>query len=810
MPPDFPAPMRFRPSLAALALLAAAAPVRAQTPGVSDVLLQGFYWNTHPGDINTASGGIWWDSLAVNAPKIAGAGFATVWIPSPAKGGSGRLSMGYDLYDYYDFGQFIQKGTSRTRFGNKAQFDGMMASLHGAGLRVMVDAVVNHRDGGDATALPACGGSTNRRFTVFRPGSRRFPADSTTFNPTAPHCDEAAPYHNNIFGQDIGYFQQSDQTIPGGWFNGPHTLGRAGDSLVVWGRWLVAPASVGGAGFDEIRVDAIKHIEPGFLSPWLRELRAGEAPFTVGEYFGSTAEILDYQRQVASFGSGSRKAALAVFDFGLRFGLKEMADGNGGFDMGRLNTTGLHFSGLDAGSVVTFVENHDFDRVGYSPAGSDCPIRFRTACLTFSTDTGHDPVTARKHLAYAYLMAAEGRPTVFYKDFFWYGLGDEMAWLMALRRSTASGESAQMSFLAPFYQPGSSAQDFWAIRRAGDGTAKTGAVVTFNDRGDGALQEGFVDTAWRNVELRDYSDAYLFQSSRVFEDGRAYVKADGGNYAWYAPTGLYPQQPGEPALPFTVAAAPGGKLHYVVLRAADAAQMRVGTRALAAGDVVAVCNLTFVTGGGSNTCGNGVAGIARNGLSARWDGVSDLVLEVLGNEGDVTGFGRLNPGQGLRLVVYGAAENERFEAGAPTFAAAGTTTTFRAQRPASRGPATFPITTTATGTYTVGGISVVTGFSAARVVSTERAEAPPRAEIALDAWPSPARDVLTVRASTGGEVGTLALVDVLGRTVAARPLDAADDAQEHRLDVSGLAPGLYALRLTTASGTRTRSVVVAR
>ncbi len=788
---------------AAALAFASAAPVGAQTLGTPDVLLQGFYWNTHPGDLNTGTGGIWWDSLRVNAPAIAGAGFATVWIPSPAKGGSGRLSMGYDLYDYYDFGQFVQKGTSRTRFGNKAQFDAMMGSFKGAGLRVMVDAVLNHRDGGDATALPACGTATNRRFTVFRPGSRRFPADSTVFNPTQPHCDEAAPYHNNLFGQDIGYFQNADQSIPGGWFNGPHTLGRAADSLVVWGRWLMTPVAQGGAGFDEVRVDAIKHIEPGFLSPWLRELRAGTQPFAVGEYFGSTGEILDYQRQVAGFGAGANKAALSVFDFGLRFALKDMADGNGGFNMARLNTEGLHFSGLDAGSVVTFVENHDFDRVGYSPAGSDCPIPFRTSCLQFSTDTGHAPVVGRKHLAYAYLMAAEGRPTVFYKDFFWYGLGEELTWLMALRRGLAGGESAQMSFLAPFYQPGSAAADFWALRRAGDGTARSGLVLTLNDRTDDALQEGFVDTPWRNVEMRDYSDRYLFQSSRVFEDGRAYVKADGANYAWYAPTGLYPQSPGELPQPVRMAAAPGGKLHYVVLRAADAARMRVGGRALAAGDVVAACR-----GGIADDVPCRAAGIARNGLSVRWDGVSDLLLEVLGNEGDVTGGGRYEVGQPMSLAVL-AADGGAFNVQAPTFAASGTAFTFRSKRPASRGPASFPMTATAGGAYTVGGVSLVTAFESARVVSVDEAS-PVASALTLEAWPSPARDVLTVRASTAGEPGVLTLVDVLGRTVATQAVEASEAAREHRLDVSALAPGLYALRLVTGSTSRATTVVVGR
>ena len=153
-----------------------------------------------------------------------------------------------------------------------------------------------------------------------------------------------------------------------------------------------------------------------------------------------------------------------------------------------------------------------------------------------------------------------------------------------------------------------------------------------------------------------------------------------------------------------------------------------------------------------------------------------------------------------------------FAAASPTFAPTGTAFTFDARRPASRGPASFPMTTSATDTYAVGGVSLVTGFDAAFVVDAEATpDAPPASgALGLDAWPSPARDVLTVRTATGGDAATLALVDVLGRVVATQAVDAALDATEHRIDVSALAPGVYALRLTTPGGTRTRAVVVGR
>ena len=673
----------------------------------SDVLLQGFYWNTHPGDHSNGTDGIWWDSLRTVAQDLANAGFQTVWVPPPTKGSGGRWSMGYDLYDYYDLGTLDQHSSVRTRFGNFSELQAMMTEFDRVGLRTMVDAVLNHRFGGDSQTDVECvpgGGAPFQKYNLFNPASGRFPADATSFHPNFVHCDFDAPFHSDIFGQDMCYFNSTNNVLDGsapndGWYAGPHNLGHVGDSLVVWGRWLVQEM-----GFDEIRVDAIKHIEPGFMAPWLTELTDGDQPFVVGEFFDNSGNIANYHAQIQSFPTGSRSPSLSMFDFDLRFALKEVADGGGFYDMRNLNGTGLHLgSGMSAFDVVTFVENHDFDREGYVAA--DCEeagaVRTGGTCVKLDREHDHAPVVSRKHLGYAYILAAEGRPMVFWKDVYWFGTGDDIRRMIPLRQATATGESVQMSLLNPTYTSGNE-QDLWVMRRNGTGNGRDGALIVLNDN-NGGEQEAFVDAPFADVMIQDYSDSYLFVTRRVFGDGRVNVKAQGGNYAWWARTGLYPQPPGEPASRFTLEAEPGGVLHYVVLRAEDAANLRVNGQPIQPGDEVAILGPSGVD----------VAGHGRVGARVRWDGVHDMLIEVLGNDAGLpTGTGRLQAGDDLQLVVYSKRFDEVYVPDDVTFASTGTAFTFSADRSGSRGgSAPFPLTTNAAGMYAVDGISLVTSFS---------------------------------------------------------------------------------------------------
>jgi alpha-amylase len=671
-----------------------------------DVILQGFYWNTNPGDISTNSG-VWWDTIAGRAPYLADVGFKTVWTPPANKGFGNVYDMGYGVYDYYDFGEYNQKGSTRTRHGNKAQLQSMISALHGNGIKVMADLVLNHRGGGDALEPEDCddGANPTDAWTDFNPASGRLPMDAADFHPNFTHCDVFAPYHDRLFFEDLCYFNFLDQTLDpplNDWYFGPHNLGRAGDSLIVWGRYLLDVV-----GFDEVRLDAVKHIEPGFLAPFLVELAAPNQPFAVGELFdGNLGTLVNYRNEVKTFvsnyGIGSKNANLAIFDFNLRYALRDMCNGGGGFNMWNLNTSGLLFGGgLPGEDVVTFVENHDVDRIGWQVVSCASPHQQQvgSTCLALSTDSGHDPIISDKEdMGYPYIMAAEGRPTVFWKDLFWYGLKEDIEWQMAMRAATAKGGSGRIQDLNPFFTAGNGGDLFVMNRYGTTNGASDGLVLALNDN-PSSESSVWVNTPFSNKYLKDYSDGYLFVTTQAFADGRANVKAQSRDYAWWSVTGLYPQLPGATGSNFQMDAEPGGCPHFIALRAADAANLLVNGSPIAAGDEVAVKN-----GAGD------IVGIGRIGQGFQWDGVHDMIIEVLGAP-SANGMGN---GEQFSFVVYDASANAEVTIGYVQYATAGSGFTFSPDRPDSPNRngnfSTFNLTATATGLYTCGGITRALAF----------------------------------------------------------------------------------------------------
>ena len=681
----------------------------AQQP--SDVLMQGFYWNAHPGDITLATDGVWWDTVATVAPELSHAGFQMVWLPPPSKGMSGVYDMGYGLYDYYDLGAINQKGIQRTRFGTRAELEQAISTLHAQGLEVMADLVLNHRAGADAQQSYDCGSGTG--WFAFTPLSGRFPGDSTHFHPNQEHCDTNPPYHSKDFFEDICYFRDwntiLDPSQPNnGWYNGPHTLGKVGDSLIVWGRWLINEI-----GFDAVRMDAVKHIEPGFIAPFLVELRSSPQPFAIGEFFDSDlSKVRSWYDDVVTFngnqGNGAPNASVAFFDFNLRYALRDLCNSST-YNLANLNDAGMRFytNPFPPEAIVTFAENHDVDRIGWVVTNSSDPdaIQYGNTYLKLETDSGHDPIFKDKHLAYAYIMAAEGKPMVFWKDYFWYGLADEIKWLITLRRYTAGGASTPMNSLNPVFPSGGTTDDLFVLQRAGNSTVP-GNMLALNDHATSTL-EVWVNTPFTQMELRDYSDAHLFESTYAYGDSRALLKAFPRNYAWYAPTGLYPHPPDEPASAFTLEAQPGGKLQYLVLRADDASQFTVNGAPIETGDEIAVI--------GPSNLFSQVAGIGRIGQSFRWDGVHDMIIEVLGGANSTEAKGGLLEGSTLQLVVYDQSAGKYFAVSSITYAPTNTTLSFSAKRPASRGGSTpFTITTSSNdGKYHVGTIAQITAFQTA-------------------------------------------------------------------------------------------------
>lgn len=85
-----------------------------------------------------------WSELIQKMPEIAEAGYDSIWLPPPAKGGS-VYSIGYDLFDPFDLGDKNQRGTVATHWGTKEQLVQAVQMAHRFGLRIYFDNVMNHR-----------------------------------------------------------------------------------------------------------------------------------------------------------------------------------------------------------------------------------------------------------------------------------------------------------------------------------------------------------------------------------------------------------------------------------------------------------------------------------------------------------------------------------------------------------------------------------------------------------------------------------------------------------------------------------------
>lgn len=165
------------------------------------------------------------------------------------------------------------------------------------------------------------------------------------------------------------------------------------DALNAWTKWELQQ------GIKGLRMDAVKHFDPGFVSQMLNYLETeGTIPqFVVGEYFDYDPNLLnDWVNDVYAGMSQAAKNDMKVraFDFDLRDQLRSVCDfGDDArdiFDAGMVDgANGSPFN------VVTFVDNHDLRKDG----------------LGIQNDA---------ILAYAYILTNNqiGAPCVFYPDYF--------------------------------------------------------------------------------------------------------------------------------------------------------------------------------------------------------------------------------------------------------------------------------------------------------------------------------------------------------------------------------------------------------
>jgi len=109
---------------------------------INGTIIQYFEWLLRPGFPL-------WEQLKKDANQLIEDGFTAVWIPPCYKAYYGQHDVGYSAYDLYDLGEFNQKGTIPTKYGNKEQLLSAIKACHDVGLSVYADVVFNHKMGAD-------------------------------------------------------------------------------------------------------------------------------------------------------------------------------------------------------------------------------------------------------------------------------------------------------------------------------------------------------------------------------------------------------------------------------------------------------------------------------------------------------------------------------------------------------------------------------------------------------------------------------------------------------------------------------------
>ncbi|HTR29108.1 MAG TPA: alpha-amylase [Puia sp.] len=327
-------------------------------------ILQYFHWY-YPSD------GSLWNKLKGEAHRLAGLGFTAVWLPPASKGTNGTYSVGYDIYDLWDLGEFDQKNSVRTKYGTRKEYLDAIAAVHAAGMQVYVDIVLNHKAGGDQTEVVKVRKVDPEDRTKFV--SEPFDIEAYT-KFTFPgrrgkysqfvwdyRCFTGVDYDNrtketgvytimNDFGDS---WEEVIDDEKGNYdylmYDDVEFRNQAvREELKRWGEWYFRQT-----GFDGVRLDAVKHMSPQFINEWVDHMRAlaGKDFFIVGEYWapGNLPLLLKYIEATDS--------RMSLFDAALHHKIEAASKGGREFDLTTIFDDTL--VGVRPDLAVTVAGNHD-------------------------------------------------------------------------------------------------------------------------------------------------------------------------------------------------------------------------------------------------------------------------------------------------------------------------------------------------------------------------------------------------------------------------------------------------------------------
>jgi alpha-amylase len=368
---------------------------------LNETFFQSFHWY-YPAD------GSLWNHIAQEAENLQKLGITYVWLPPAYKAREGPQGVGYGVYDLYDLGEFNQKGDVRTKYGTKEEYLHCIETLHQKNIKVVVDIVLNHREGGDEIEkiLVEDQDPDNRNAKVGEPYEREvqskftFPGRQGKYSSFIWdfHCFTGINDKDDIENKRKFYkikneYGEGWEEVMGKEFgNFDYLLGAdvefrnpaVREELKRWVEWYYDITK-----FDGIRLDAIKHMNTAYIIEWVEHLRqkAGKEIFAVAEFWSQKVDDL------MSYISASQ-GKIQLYDVPLHYNFH--AASRGEFDMRKILDNTLMQRCPEC--CISFVENHDTQ-----------PLQ----ALESTVDFWFIP------LGYAIiLLRKQGMPSVFYSSVF--------------------------------------------------------------------------------------------------------------------------------------------------------------------------------------------------------------------------------------------------------------------------------------------------------------------------------------------------------------------------------------------------------
>ena len=342
----------------------------------SRVMMQAFYWDVEPRFE-------WWNTLSTQLEDWSAAGVNRIWLPPATKGQSGGYSMGYDVSDYFDFGDYEQHGTVATRFGTRTDLENLIATAHDNNIEVIADIVLNHNSGGGLEYNPYRGYDT---YSLF---------DET-------HGNASGMFNRNY--EDF-YPNSVSNYDPGSLFYAETNLDHHRERVQNW-LWKdensVAKYYKNVMGFDGWRFDYVL----GFESFVIKDFLAEVGGFSVSELWDGDPDLI--REHIEATGSGA-------FDFAAFYRMEQAFDRYS--DLTYLTRDQVWQTHPD--KAVTFTANHDTEKDG----NIDNYIE-----------------RENKLKAYAFIMTHPGYPTLFYSDYQNEAFKAQLDKLVSIHNSLAVGD----------------------------------------------------------------------------------------------------------------------------------------------------------------------------------------------------------------------------------------------------------------------------------------------------------------------------------------------------------------------------------